>query len=345
MSNVYGFRQSYALCSGIQARGQQQTQGLTPGQQTDDFDLTPRNGKKNVLGAWIKFKATLTATGAMTPTTGTDALDLFIGQAGGGYVQLSPSGGTSSRAKSITRQMVEFIWAYCTDSTFTVAAAPTFTTSGTADVVVNVFFPVGGEAAIWKAQLCAAITGVYSSAVTISYTSITSYIVSSDFAGVVAYQEEFTASLGAAYQSILKYTPKQVAPDVVFMAGEDYTTITQLSVTDIDSTIIENSVDTDTLEAGAAAIAPIAGTTYTTSAGFVFPADRKTFLTFDVNFSSATTHYIGYLQVAGGASTSASATPMPTAASPAVNNVGAVTASGGVAAKVGGGAGPTLRAA
>jgi hypothetical protein len=345
MSNVYGFRQSYALASGVQARGQQQTQGLTPGQQTDDFDLTPRNGKKFVLGVWMKFKATLTATAAQTPVSGTDALDLFIGQGGGGYVYLSPAGGTASRAKSITRQFAEFIWAYCTDTAFSVAAAPTFTTSGTSTVTVSAFFPVGGEAAVWKCQLPAAITSVYAADVSISYTSITSYIVSTDFAGVVAYQEEFSASLGAGYQSILKYTPKQVAPDAVFMASETSSTITQISVTDINSTIIENSVDTDTLQSGAAAIAPIAGVTYTTSAGFVFPADRKQFLTFDVNFASATTHYIGYVQVAGGASTSDTATPQPTAASPAVQQTGKVTASGGVAAPAPGTQGPLLRAA
>lgn len=345
MSNVTGFRQSYYQTSGIQARGDQQTQGLTAGQQTMDFPLTPRNGKHNVLGVWIKFVGALTATGAATPTGGTNALDLFIGQAGGGYVQLSPQGGTASRAKSITRQFAEFIWAYCTDTAFTVAAAPTFASAGSKTVTVSAFFPVGGQAAVWKAQLAASITGVYSSGVTISYTSVTSYIVSSDFSGVVAYGEEFTPSLGAGYQSVNKYRPQSTAPDVVFMQGETSATITQLSVTDIDGVIIENTVDTDTLQLGAAAIAPIAGTTYTTSAGFVFPADRKQFSTFDVNFASATTHYIGFLQVAGGESTSATANPQPTAATPAVSQVGAVTASGGVAQKLGGGGGPTLRAA
>jgi|HubBroStandDraft_3_1064219.scaffolds.fasta_scaffold05003_3 hypothetical protein len=330
--SIQAYRDAYADITAAQQFGEQQTQGLSAGQDTQPFQLTPRSGKKAVLGVWMKFKGTLTATGPATPVAGSDALDLWINQAGGGFVSLAPAQGAMSRAVSKTRQMAEFIWAYCTNTSFSIAAAPTFASAGTAVVLVSAFFPVGGVAAVWKAKLAATITAVYASAVTIVYNSISSYIVSSNYTAVVAYNEEFTASLGAGYQSIAGFTPKSISPNAIFMTLETSTTITQVSITTIDSLVLVNSNDTDTLQRGADQIAPVAGVTYTTSAGFVICGNSKSFATFEVNFASATTHYIGYVQVFGGDKTAPEESPQATQSSPSVEQVGTVTASGQVAA-------------
>lgn len=330
---IHAFRDAFADIAGAQQYGEQQTQGLTGGQYTQPFSLTPRSGKKAVLGVWLKFKATLTATGAESPVAGSDALDLFLNQTGGAVVEVSPAQGTSSRAKSLTRQFAEFMWAWSTNTSFSVAAAPTFSSASTAVVTVNAFFPIGGPAAVIKVKLPASITAVYATGVTVVYNSITSYIVSSDYTAICAYNEEFTASLGSGYQSIANYTPKTVSPDAIFMEAETSTTITQVNITTIDSLVLVNTTDTDTLQAGAQQIAPIAGATYTTTAGFVIVGNRKSFATFEVNFASATTHYVGYAQISGGDSTPPNPSPQPTQATPAVSQVGQQTASGQVAAK------------
>ena len=102
-----------------------------------------------------------------------------------------------------------------------------------------------------------------------------------------------------------------------------------------------DSTDTDVLQAVTAVqFAPVAGATYTTTNGFVFVGDQKSFQKFQVTFSSATTHYIAYLQVAGGEDTLPNKTPQATSAPASVSQTGVMTASGGVAAGYGpGGAG------
>ncbi len=327
--SIAAFREAYAQSAANASFGEQQTSGLSAGQYTQYFNLTPRNGKPAVLGTILKFVGTLTATAAQTPVSGSDALDLFIG--GGGTLEIAPSSGAATRAKTLTRQFAEFIYAVATNTNFSIAACPTFASAGTSTVTTYVFVPVGGEAAVIKAKLAGNITGAYAADVTIAYTSVTTYIVSSTFSGVTAFNEELTASLGTSYQSLMNYIPKTVAPDYVFMKGESDTTITQVSVATMDGAILVNTTDTDVLELAANSVAVSAGTTYTTALGFVIAGDQKAFQTFQVTFASATTHNIGYVQFAGGPDVQPGPTPSPKDAPAAVNQTGKVTASGGVA--------------
>ena len=324
-----GFRQAFSQAASGVSFKEQQTSGLSAGQYTQNFSLTPQNGKPNVLGVFLKMVGSLTATAAQTPVSGTDQLDLFIG--GGGTIEVAPAAGAQTRAKTITRQFAEFIWAVTTNWNFSVSAAPTFASAGSSTVTAYVFIPVGGQAAVVKVKLPGAITSVYAADVTISYTSVTTGIVSSDYSAVVAFNEELTASLGTSYQSLINYVPKDIAPDVVFLKGESSSTITQLSITTVDGMILVNTTDTDLLEFAAQSVAVSAGDTYTTTNGFVIMGDQKSFSTFQVTFASATTHYIGYLQVSGGAPTAPAPNPQPTQAPPAVQQTGAVTPGGGVA--------------
>lgn len=335
------YRDAYTRDAGNISFGEQYSSAsLTAGQYTPWFNLTPKNGKPFVLGVIMKANLTLTATGASTPAAGSDVLDLLIAQAAGGEQDVAPSGGAASRSQSITRQFAEFLYAALTNTSFSIASCPTFASAGTSTVTVNWFVPVGGAAAAYRFKLASGITGVYSSGVTVAYNYITSEIVSSTFSGVVAFREEKTPSLGSGYQSIMTYLPKDVAPDAAFMDAETSSTITQIQVTTTAGGMIVNSADTDALQLGAAAFAPIAGTTYTTTAGFVLTLDGSTFTQFSVNFASATTHYIGFVQCQGGDTSLPNITPQPTQATPAVTKTGSVTAGGGVSAAPAAGGAP-----
>jgi hypothetical protein len=328
--SLQAYRDEYARIAGSASYGEQQTNGLSAGQYTQYFSLTPKNGKANSFGVFVKFVGVLTASGAATPTAGTDNLDLYLG--GGGDIELSPAAGAAMRAQAITRQFMEFLWVASTNVNVSVAAAPTFASAGTSTVTTYLYVPCGGNAGVLKAKLAGNITGVYSSNVTIAYTSVTTYILSSNFAGVAAFKEELTASLGTQLQSVLNYVPQTVSPDAIFLKGETSATITFLSMATIDGLVFINSADTDVLQLGAQAFAPISGVTYTTSAGFVICGDQKAFSQIQMTFASATTHNIGYFQMAGGSDVVPSPSASPTAAPAAVNQTGTVTASGQVAA-------------
>jgi hypothetical protein len=328
MSALSAYREAFYAIAGGASFGEQQTQGLSAGQYSQYFSLTPRNGKKNVLGVFVKFVATLTATAAQTPVAGQDLLDLYL--SGGGDIEISPAPGATMRAQTLTRPFAEFLWAASTNTAFTVGSPYTFTTSGTHSATCYVYIPVGGNAASLRIKLAGNITGVYAADVTISYTSIETDIVSSDYDGVAAFKEELTASLGSGLQSVLNYVPQTVSPDAVFMDAESSSTITAVNITTMDGAVLTNSSSTDVLQLAAAAFAPIAGVTYTTDNGFVIAADEKAFSIFQLTFASASTHYIGYFQIVG-STTPPNPTASPTSAPAAVNQTGSVTNSGGVA--------------
>jgi hypothetical protein len=328
VSAIEAYRNAYAAIAGAASFGEQQTQGLSAGQYSQYFSLTPRNGKANVLGVFVKFVATLTATAAQTPVSGQDLLDLYL--SGGGDIEISPGPGATMRAQTLTRAFAEFLWAESTNTAFTVSAPYTFTTSGTHSATCYIYIPVGGNAASLRIKLAGNITGVYAADVTISYTSIETDIVSSNYDGVAAFKEELTASLGSGLQSVLNYVPQTVSPDAVFMTAESSTTITAVNITTMDGAVLLNSSSTDVLQLAAAAIAPVAGATYTTDNGFVIAGDEKSFSIFQLTFASATTHYIGYFQVVG-STTPPNPSASPTSAPAAVNQTGTVTNSGGVA--------------
>jgi hypothetical protein len=333
--SLYGYRDEFARVAGNASFGEQQTNGLAAGAYTQYFSLTPRQGKASVLGVFVKFVGTATATGAKTPASGTDSLDLFIGggniTGGGGDIEIAPAAGGTIINQTLTRQFAEFIWVASTNVSVSVAAAPTFASAAASTVTTYVYIPIGKAAAVLRMKLAGAITGVYSTNVTMAYTSVTTYIVSSNYTATAAWKEELTASLGSGLQSVLNYVPQTVSPDAIFMYNESSSTITFASITTIDGQVLCNSADTDVLELAAASFAAISGATYTTTAGFVIAGDQKAFSIFQLQFASATTHYIGYFQIAGGADVAPTATASPTSAPASANQTGQVTASGGVA--------------
>lgn len=308
---------------------------LAAGAPTPWFNLTPRNGKANVLGAWFTAIYVLTATGAATPVAGSDALSPILDN--GGRIDVGQSPGAAGRSQNLTRQFVEFNEAVTTNINFSIAALPTFTSASTSTVTVQWFVPVGGTAGAIRITLPGAITGSYASGVTVSYTSIESEILSTNYTGVCAFREEKTASLGGStLTSVLTYLPKDIAPDMAFMQGESSTTITQVLIIALDGTTVVNSANTGVLQTAAAAAANVSGTTYTTSNGFVLSLNQKQFQSWQMLFSSATTHYVGFIQVAGGEEVLPNLQAAPTQATPAVTQVGSVTPSGQVAAGPGG---------
>lgn len=338
------FRDAYTRDGGNIDFGEMHASGdLAAGSPTPWYNLTPRKGKTNVLGVIFKCIYVLTATTPAAPQAGTDALDPILN---GGQIDIGGTPGAAGRSQSLTRQFVEFLYAALTNTSFSIAALPTFASAGTSTVTVSFFVGVGGPAAAARIRLPSAILGAstfppfpYASGVTVSYTSITSQIVSTTFTGVCAFREEKSASLGSGMQSYLQYIPKDVAPDAAFLPNETSSTITQVLITD-DSGFTElQSTDTDALQIGAAGFAPISGATYTTTAGFVMTLDGRAFSSFQLNFASAAVHWSGFVQVKGGETALPNINPSQTAAPAAVNNVGTVTAGGQVASAQAGKAG------
>ena len=324
--SVIGYRQNFQVLDSASASfSESQTSGLVAGQYTQPFSVTPFL-KPYSLGVWMQFVGALTASAAEAPTSGTDSLDLFFNE-----LEVSPSVGGETRSVALTRQFAEFAWVFCTDVNPNVAAAPTFTTSGTATVTTYLYVPLGGNAASVKVKLQGVATAVYAANVTYTFTSVTTYVISSNWSGIVAFQEQNTASLGSSLQSMLNYVQGAVAPDAIFLKGETSTTITQVTLITVAGIVLAQTTATAINQLGAAAICNVAGSTYTTSAGFVLTGNGQAFRTFQLAFSSATTHFIGYVQCAGGEDTLVGMSPGPTAAPPAVQNTGTVTPSGGVA--------------
>lgn len=333
---IQAFRDAYTRDAGNIDFGEQVTQGLSAGTNTPWFNCVPHKGTR-VLGVIAKCIYVLTATGAKTPVAGSDVLDPILN---GGTLDVSGGTGTANRSQLQTRPFAEFIYAATTNTAFTIAALPTFASASTATVTVSFFIPLGMTAGKFRIKLPGSITtSSYTTLVTISYTSITTQIVSTTFGGSVAFRQELSPSLGTGLQSVMTWIPLDIAPDVAFMDAETSSTITQVLATNIDQSIALDSADTDALQVGAAAFAPIAGATYTTAAGFVMTLQQKTFASFRLNFASGTTHFMGFLQCTGGDVAIENLNPAPTQAQPATSNDGSITPSGQVAAG-GGGKGP-----
>ena len=334
--SIQGFRDAYTRDSGNIDFGEMHTGGeLAAGQVTPWYSLAPKKGP-NCLGSIVKCIYVLTATAPEIPVSGSDVLDPILSGTDGAQLDMGSSPGAAGRSQSLTRPFLEFVYAAVTNTAFTIAALPTFASAGTATVTVSFFVPLGGTAGSMRIRLPATIAHSYTTGVTVAYTSITTQIVSTTYTGIVAFRQEKSASLGTGLQSYIQYLPKDIAPDVAFMDGETSTSITQVIIQNIDGTQGLISSDTDALEIGAASFAPISGATYTTTAGFVMTLSQKQFSSFQLQFASATTHYIGFLQVAGGDSAIENLNPQPTQATPAVQHQGSVTASGQVASTSGG---------
>jgi hypothetical protein len=330
--SIEAFRAAYARDSGNVDFGEMHAAGdLAAGQVTPWYNLTPKKAPY-VLGALVKCIYVLTATGPASPVAGSDVLDPILNGINGAQIDVGPSPGTAGRSQSLTRAFAEFIYAATTNTSFTIASLPTFASAGSATITVSFFVPLGGAAGAFRIKLPSVITQSYAAGVTVAYTSITTQVVSTTFSGVVAFRQEKTPTLGTGMQSILTYLPKDIAPDVMFMDGESSTTITQVMATNIDMSQALNSTDTDALEIGASSFAPISGATYTTSAGFVATLSQKTFSTFQMQFASSASHYIGFLECSGGDTVISNLSPQPTQATPAVSQTGSVTASGNVSA-------------
>jgi hypothetical protein len=326
--SLEGFRQAYVLNAGTATFGEQVTTGISAGTPTPWFAIKPMGGKSAAIGAFFNFVGVATASGPATPVAGSDQLDPFIG--GGGQVIVGVAAGGVQRGQTKTRQFAEFVYAVVTNYPFSIAANTTFASAGTSNYSVTLFVPTGGVTAI-QFMIPSGVTASWASAVTFAYTSITSYIVSADWSGAVAFNEEKTASLGSGLQTITNYVPQTISPDAVFMQGESSATITQVYIQTVNGFALITSTATAVLQAGAGGIAAVAGTTYTTTAGFVIAGNQQAFQIFQVTFASATTHFIGYVQIAGGADTAPSVSPAPTAGPPAVKQSGTVTAAGQVA--------------
>lgn len=321
--SLQGFQEFFRRDAGQTSFVHKQTSGLTAATYTDDVGLLPLNGKKSVLGCVVKVVYVLTSTnvGSYAPIAGTDVLDPILSN--GGSVEIAPTSGAMPRAKTLTRKFLEFIWAVTTNTSFSVAALPTFASASAITETVSFFVPVGGPAANIRILLAGSLAASYTTGVTISFTSVETQVISSNFTGVAAFNETLTASLGSGLQDVLTYAPKNIAPDVVFMQGESSTTITQCYITEQSGYIMIQSTSTDALQTiGGAQIAPIAGATFTTTAGFVIPANGKVFSTFQVTFLNATTHNIGFLAVQGGEVSAPNSQPQSTAAPNAADMVG-----------------------
>lgn len=329
-SGLTGFRDSFQFVDGASVSdGPNLTNAITAGKYTAPFGIVPFL-KPRVLGTWVEFNATLTATGPESPVAGSDQLDLFL--SGGGDIEVSAETNGPLQSQIITRKGAEFVWAVATDVNPNVAANPTFASASTASVTTYLFIPLGQPASSIKFKMPGNITAAYASGVTISYTSIYTYVVSTEWTGTVVFNEQETASLGTTSVDMTPYVPKTVAPDFVFMAGESSTTITAQTLITVDGQVLSQTTATTVAQFAAAAAANVAGATYTTDNGYIFYGNGKAFRTFQLTFSSGTTHYILYLQVAGGEPTANQGSPAPTPAEPAVALQGQVTPSGQVRA-------------
>ncbi len=343
MSGLTGFRESFQFVDGASASdGPNLTNAITAAKYTAPFGITPFL-KSRVLGAWFEFNATLTATAAESPVTGSDLLDLFLG--GGGQIIVSAETNGPIQSQVINRATAEFNWAVCTDVNPNVGSNPTFASAGAANVTAYLFLPLGQNASSVKFLMPGSIANAYAANVTVAYTSIYSYVISTDWTGTVVYNEQETASLGTKSVDMTPYVPKTVKPDAIFLKGESSTTITAATLITVNNAVLTQTSATNIGQFAAAAIANVAGPTYTTDNGFVLYGNGYAYKTFQLTFSTATTHYISYLEVSGGEPTATQGSGSPTPAEPATSMQGQVTPSGEVRSGAGGGGASAATAA
>jgi hypothetical protein len=306
----------------------QQTTGLSFGQYTQWFDLTPIT-KPYTLAGYFKFN--WSDTGTMTTVSGADQLDAVIQQ-----VEVAPSSGMAPRSKSITRKGMEDIEQVTFDTNYSYPRTAVSTTTGT--FTPFLYVPIGGEAAAVR-FLLAASTAAFSGG-TVTINSVTAYSVEGDSSTVVSFNEQNTPSLGSSLQDMSPYISKNITPDMIILEGETTSTVTQVFMAGQNNQIIIAATDIDAASNGAIALSPITGSAKN---GLGLATQQVYPSIFQVNFTSATTHDVLEIQWAGGTS-NVPQTPQVTPAPPATGQVGVVNAAGRpVPASGGPGISPAIR--
>ena len=304
----------------------QQTSGISFGQYSQWFDLTPQT-KKNVLAAYVKF--TYTVAGTPTIQTGADQLDIILGQ-----VQVAATSRVAPRSQTITRKFYEDVEQITWDTNYTYPRAAPQTTAGTYSAFM--YIPIGGAAAALRLLLPSSTNAYTTAAVTIN--SITAYVVEGDSDVVTAFQENNTPSLGTSIQSIKNYIPDAIAPDVLIFRGDTSSTITQLFLVDQSGMVTAAATDTDAVANGLLALTPRTGALG--SGDFGVTLQGSVLKIAQAAFASATTHDIGVIQYSG-SGTVPTDHPQTTAAPPAVKQTGQENSAGKPVLRGTGGAGGT----
>ncbi len=281
----------------------QQTTGLSFGQYTQWFDLTPTTQPYTLAGY---FKFNWSDTGTMTPVSGADQLDAVIAQ-----VEVAPSSGVGPRSKAITRKGMEDIEQVTFDVNFSYPRAAVSATTGT--FTPFLYVPIGGQAAAVR-FLLASSTAAFSAG-TVSINSVTAYAVEGANDTVVSFNEQNTPSLGSGLQDMNAYVSKNIAPDLILLEGETTSTVTQVIITGQDNSVVVAATDIDAVSNGAIAFSPITGAAKN---GLSLATQQVVPNIFQVNFTSATTHDILEIQYKGGTVNSpqvSQTTPAPPASS------------------------------
>lgn len=290
----------------------QQTTGLSFGQYTQWFDLTPTT-KPYTLAGYFKFN--WSDTGTMTTVSGADQLDAVIQQ-----VEVAPSSGMGPRSKAITRKGMEDIEQACFDVSY--GYPRTAVATGTNTFTPFLYVPIGGEAAAVR-FLLASSTAAFSGG-TVTINSVTAYAIEGDNPAVVSFNEQNTPSLGSSIQDMSPYISKTISPDLIILEGETTATTTQIFLSGANNKIIVAATDIDAAANGAIAWSPITGAPKN---GLAIATQQIYPTIFQVNFTSATTHDVLEIQVKGPTDN----TPQhaePTPAPPASANTGVVNVAG-----------------
>lgn len=290
----------------------QQTTGLSFGQYSQWFDMTPIT-KPNTLAGYFKFS--YTTSGTVTTVAGTDQLDAVISQ-----VEAGPSSGTAYRSKSITRKGIEDIEQTVFDVNYGYPRTATSTTPGT--FTPFLYVPLGGEAAAVRFLMASATAG-YSGG-TVVLNAVTAYSIEGDNDSVVSFNEQNTPALGSSIQDMTPYLSKTIAPDLIILEGESTASVTQVFLSGQDNQIGIAATDIDAAANGAIAWSPITGAPKN---GLGLATQQIVPSIFMVNFTSATTHDVLELQIKGG-TTNAAQQAQITPAPPAYNMTGTVNAAG-----------------
>ncbi len=312
-TTIAAFRDAFRQQAGKPNFKSQQTTGLSYGQWTQWFDMTP-NTQPNVVAGYFKFSYTVSGT-TITPVSGADQLDAVIAE-----VQVAPSPGTAPRSQAITRRGMEMIEQESFDVNYGYPRAAPPSTAGT--YTPFLYVPIGGEAAAVRFQMASA-TAAYSAG-TVVFNSVTAYTVEAENTTVVSFNEQNTPALGSGLQDMTNYISKNISPDLVVLVGESSSTVTQVMMSGGNGKLAINAVDVDAISNGAAAFSPITGAPF---AGLGIAAEQIYPNIFQVDFAAATTHDVLEVQYSG-STENAPQKPETTPATPASSQVGTTNAAG-----------------
>jgi hypothetical protein len=311
-TTIKAFRDEFGQQAAKPVFKSQQTTGLSFGQYTQWFDMTPTT-KPYTLAGYFKFNWNV--SGTITTVAGTDVLDAVIQQ-----VEVAPSSGMAPRSKSITRKGMEDIEQVTFDTSYGYPRTATPTTTTT--VTPFLYVPIGGEAAAVR-FLLASSTAAFSSG-TVSINSVTAYAVEGDNGTVVSFNEQNTPSLGSSLQDMSPYISKNITPDLIILEGETTSTVSQVFMAGQDNRIIIAATDIDAASNGAIALSPITGAAKN---GLGLASQQVYPNIFQVNFTTATTHDVLEIQWAGSTQNEPQH-PQTTPAPPASQNTGTTNAAG-----------------